>query len=119
MIERSVIREAKSHFAETFDDGLKRAHLTCREVDRAALYLVELRVHGHPVGTQRGDTGAALLDQSADADLKELVEVAARDRKELCTFEERAQGVLGKFEHARVEIEPAEVTIDVSMPVAP
>jgi hypothetical protein len=118
VIERPVIREAKSHLAEPCDDGLERAHLTCREIDRAALYLVELRVHGHPVRTQRGDTGAALLDQSPDADLEELVEVATRDGKELRTFEERAGGVLGEFEHARVEVEPAEVAIDVSMAVA-
>src|SRR4029077_7061583 len=63
-------------------------------------------------------TGAALFDQPPDTDLEELVEVAARDGKKLGSLEQGARTVLGELEHASVEIEPAEVAIDVAMPVA-
>jgi hypothetical protein len=117
-VERSVVGEPKADFAKALDDGLERAHLTRREVDRATLDLGQLLLHRHAVRAQRGHTGSALFDQAADANLEELVEVAARDGEELRALEEHARRVLGELEDARVEIEPAEVPIDVSMPVA-
>src|ERR1035441_5032498 len=112
------VREAQSHLAEALDDGLERSHLARGEVDCPALNLRELLVDGHAVGAQRGDTGAALLDQAPDANLKELVKVAARDRQELGPFKQRSRSVLGQLEHPRVEIEPAEMAVDIPMPVA-
>ena len=117
-VERAVVREAESDLTETFHDGPERAHLPGCEVDGATLDLGELLVHGHPVGAQRGNTGSTLLDQAADSDLKELVEVAARDGEELRPLEQRARAVLGELEHAGVEVEPAEVPVDVPMPAA-
>ena len=79
------------------------------DADRAELLdLVEAvgRVAAHP--------GRELLLQAGDADLEELVEVGAEDREELRPFEQRERGVLGEREHARVEVEPGQLAVEVA-----
>src|SRR6185369_10234296 len=41
-----------------------------------------------------------------------LVEIAAEDREKLHPFEQRVRLVLGLFEHARVELQPTQLTVD-------
>ena len=53
------------------------------------------------------------LFEGGDADFEELVEVGADDSEEFETFEERLGRILGFFENALVEFEPAEFTIEV------
>ena len=59
---------------------------------------------------------ATVFDQlfkGSDANLKKFVEVGADDGEEFETFEERLGRILGFFENALVEFEPAEFTIEV------
>ena len=53
------------------------------------------------------------LFEGSDADFEEFVEVGADDSEEFETFEERLGRILGFFENALVEFEPAEFTIEV------
>ena len=50
---------------------------------------------------------------AADADHEELVEVRAEDGEELEPLQQRHGRVLGLFEHAAVELEPAQFAVDV------
>jgi len=52
------------------------------------------------------------LQDTGDADLDELVEVAGGDGEKLDAFEEGVGGVVGFFEDAAVELKPALVAID-------
>jgi hypothetical protein len=55
-----------------------------------------------------------LLEDAGDADLNELVEVAGGDGEELYALEEWVGGVVGLFEDAAIELEPALVATDVT-----
>ena len=46
--------------------------------------------------------------------LEELVDVPAEDREELRPFEEREVGILGEREHAGVEVEPRQLSVEVT-----
>ena len=52
------------------------------------------------------------LQDAGDADLDELVEVAGGDGEELDALEQGIGGVVGFFEDAAVELQPALVAID-------
>jgi hypothetical protein len=52
------------------------------------------------------------LEDSGDADLDELVEVARGDGEKFDALEERVGGVVGFFQNAAVELEPTLVAID-------
>ena len=60
----------------------------------------------------RQHVAEGLLAQAGDADHEELVEVRGEDREELCPLEQRVIGVLGLFEHAGVELQPAQLAVD-------
>ena len=66
-----------------------------------------------PVGRAGDGAGLDLLAQAGDADLEELVEVAGEDRQELDPLEEGVSGVARLVEHARVELEPGELAVEV------
>ena len=66
------------------------------------------------LGRRRADAGLELLLQARHAHLEELVEVGAEDREELRALEQRQRGVLGEREHARVELEPGELAVEVA-----
>ncbi len=74
----------------------------------------ELLLDGHVVGAGAvGDAGLHFLLQAADADHEELVEVGLEDGQELEAFQERHGRVLGLFEDAPVELQPAQLAVDV------
>ena len=54
------------------------------------------------------------LHDTGDANLDELIEVAGRDGKKFDALEQGVGGVVGFFEDAAVELEPALVAIDES-----
>ena len=56
--------------------------------------------------------GVDLLPQAGDANLEELVQVAAEDREEPGTLESRPPGVLGAREDARVVVERRELAVE-------
>ena len=60
-----------------------------------------------------GDAGLHLLLQAADADHEELVEVGAEDGQELEPLQQRHLRVLGLLQHAAVELQPAQLAVDV------
>ena len=68
----------------------------------------------HPVGPGADrDAGLHLLLQAADADHEELVEVRAEDGEELEPFQQRHGRVLRLFQDAAVELQPAQLAVDV------
>jgi len=73
----------------------------------------ELLVGGRAVGGKDGDASGELLLDAGDADHKELVKVGGEDREELDAFEERMAGIEGFLEDAEVELEPAELAVDI------
>ncbi len=89
--------------------------LARRDVDGTSADLAELLVDGHAVRAQRRDTCPPLLDEAADPDLEELIEVGAGDGEEFRTLQQNPRRVLGELEHTRVVVEPAEMTVDVAM----
>ncbi len=52
------------------------------------------------------------LEDTGDANLDELIEVAGGDSEEFDALEERVGSVVGLFEDAAVELKPALVAID-------
>src|ERR1700694_5323324 len=72
----------------------------------------ELLARCHAVWGALGYAQHHLLLEAADANLEELVEVAAEDGKKLGAFQQRRGRVLGERQDAVVEVEPAELAID-------
>ena len=66
------------------------------------------------VGCVAAHAGRKLLLQAGYPDLEELVEVRAEDREELRPLEQGQRRVLGEREHARVEVEPGELAVEVA-----
>ncbi len=62
-----------------------------------------------------GDPGVDAALQPGDPDHEELVEVGREDRQEVRALEQRLRAVLAEFEHALVEPEPAELTVEVAV----
>ena len=56
-----------------------------------------------------------LVVQAGHADHDELVEVRGDDRAELHPLEQRDARVLGELEHARVELQPRELAVEVEL----
>ena len=84
------------------------------EVVGAAGDLDELGQRAHAVGRRvlRLEVLVELGLQAGDADLEELVEVRRADRQEPEPLEQRVGGVARLFEHALVEVEPAQLAVD-------
>ena len=80
---------------------------------RARAHGLELLARGVAVGRHVLDAGAEAPHRRGHADHEELVEVGAGDGEELHPLEERLAGVLRLGEHALVELEPAELAVDV------
>ncbi len=53
--------------------------------------------------------------QSRDTDHVELVEVGGEDREELRALQQRQRRVGREREHARVEVEPAQLAVEVAV----
>ena len=58
--------------------------------------------------------GLGLLHQARDADLEELVHVAGEDGQELDPLQERVAPIARLEEHAAVELEGAQLAVDVA-----
>ncbi len=63
-------------------------------------------------GGAGGDAGGDAALEAGDPDHEELVEVRGEDREEVRPFEEGGRGVLGEFEDALVEREPAALPVE-------
>ena len=74
---------------------------------------LELLAGRHAVGT-RGATRSGLIQQPGDAYLEKLVEILADYGQILDALEEGERGVFSESEHPGLEIEQAELTIQIS-----
>ena len=74
---------------------------------------VELLLRAHSVGRQHLAVGAELAQQRGHADHEELVEVGRDDREELDPLEQRVTLVLGLQQDPLVELQPAQLAVDV------
>ena len=71
---------------------------------------------GRAAVLQRGlDAGLDLVVQAGDPHHEELVEVRRHDRAELHALQQGDVVVLGQLEHARVEVEPRELAVEVQL----
>ena len=77
--------------------------------------VLEHAVGPHAVRADRRRPRFDLGVQAGDADLEELVEVAADDAQELQALEQRIARVLGLREHAARERELAELAVEIEM----
>ena len=57
--------------------------------------------------------GCDLLLQAADADHEELVEVGLEDGQELEPFQQRHARILGLFQNAAIELQPAQLAVEI------
>jgi hypothetical protein len=73
----------------------------------------ELLGCGAPVRGALAAGGGDLVQQPRDADLEELVEVRGEDGQELGALQQRVALVASLVEHARVEVEPRELAVQV------
>ncbi|MGC3991268.1 MAG: hypothetical protein QM796_16625 [Chthoniobacteraceae bacterium] len=53
----------------------------------------------------------SLLD-TRDADFKKFVEIRTEDAQKLHALDERLGGILGLFEHAAIEFQPAQLAVE-------
>ena len=53
-----------------------------------------------------------LLEQATHANLKEFIEIAGGDGKELHSLQDGIVGILGLFQHAPVELQPRLFAVD-------
>ena len=68
---------------------------------------------GHAVGGRGGHAGGDLVLQPRNPDHEELVQVGAEDGQELDAFEQRMPAIVRLFQHAAVELEPAQLAVEV------
>jgi uncharacterized protein YifE (UPF0438 family) len=89
----------------------------CGQVGEHALcaraHRLELLLGVVPVRSDVLDPLAQLLERGRHANHEELVEVCRRDREKLHTLEQRMCGIAALRQHAPVEFQPAQFTIDV------
>ena len=78
-----------------------------------AAHRLQLRRHVEPVRRMILDALAELPQRRRQADHEELVEVGAGDAEELDPLEQRVRPVGGLGQHAAVELEPAQLAVDV------
>ncbi len=86
-------------------------HLRGDQLLRAFPDRVDLLPRAHAVRRRARHTGAQLLVQPRDANLEELVQIAAEDREKPSTLERRPTGLPSAREHPRVVIERRELAI--------
>ena len=116
LVEVRPLLDAHSGLGEQRADPLgEHAVLPCGERPHALADRIELLARRHPARARDPDARADLLLEAGDADLEELVEVAVEDREELHALHQRVFRVLRKGEHARVELEPGELAVDVAL----
>ncbi len=83
------------------------------ELVRGAAYRrLSICAASRPSGPRRDAPSFDLLLQAGDADLEELVQVAADDAQEPQPLEQRHRRVLGLRQHAPVELEQAELAVE-------
>src|SRR5438477_10728826 len=83
IVERAVLGEPQPDRIECCENVGERARLASGELDRLFSDGRELLVDGHPIRAEPGKARPLLLDEATDADLEELVEVAAEDGQKL------------------------------------
>jgi len=94
---------------------IEQAVLRCDQLVRFLRHLPEQMIGGHALRSDRGRTGLDLGLQARNADLEELVEVAADDAQESQPFEQRRCGVFRLRQHAPVERELTQLAIQVEL----
>ncbi len=72
-------------------------------------------LRGAPDVRRDGEAGGDAALEAGDPDHEELVEVAGEDRKEVGALQDRQQRILRQLEHALVEREPAQLSVEVAV----
>ena len=75
----------------------------------------ELLGRREAVGRFDRDPGAQLALEAGDADHEELIEIVGRNREEPHPLQQGVGLVRGLFEHAAVEVEPGQLTVDETL----
>ena len=76
---------------------------------------LELLADRQPVGGADGESGLLPALEPGDAHHVELVEVAGEDRQELDALEQRQRLVLRELQHACVEVQPGQLSVQESV----
>ena len=75
----------------------------------------QLFARRQPVGGAHRQAHLVAAFQSRDPDHVELVEVGRENGEELRAFQQWKRGVGGQRQHAGVEVQPAELAIEVTL----
>ncbi len=86
--------------------------VAAHQVPRLAPDRLEDLARHHPAGRRHGDAGSEASLEAGHPHHEELVEVAGEDRHEPGAFEQRKIPVRGQLEHARVEVQPGQLTVE-------
>ena len=86
--------------------AIERLRVAFHQLVDPVAYRMELVSRRQPVRRSTPHAGGDLLAQARDADLEELVEIAAEDGEECGALDGRARIVFGEREDTLVEVEP-------------
>ena len=78
----------------------------------------QLLGRGHTVGRRFQRSGQELVAEAGHPDHEELVQVGGEDGQELDSFEQGAVLVESFFKDAQIELEPAQLAVDVQLRAA-
>ena len=119
LLELGAAQEANVLRLKTRDEDLvEHAILFIDERVRRDRDSAQLLRACHAVGGTLGRAEGLLLDESGDANLEELVEIRGGDAQERQALEQRDGFVLCLFEHAPIEFEQGQLSIDVELRAA-
>ena len=96
---------------------LPQPRLLLRELEDTVPDSRECLLRREAVGRANREARLRLAQQPRDPNLEELVEVRGEDRAELHALEQRERFVRGQLEHARVEVEERDLSIEKSLDV--
>ncbi len=107
------VQEHDPLVGELAPEAVPRGSLLVEHFVGDAAHLVQLRRHVEPVRRMILDALAELPHRCRQPDHEELVEIGAGDAEELDPLEQRMRGVGDLGQDAAVELEPAQLAVDV------
>lgn len=89
--------------------------LSCCENATPLRYREQLFRNGESGGITNHRVSLVLQLQAADPHHHEFIEIGTRDREKLGSFQQRQRRIRGLVEHALIEFQPAQLTINESV----
>src|SRR5262245_46970373 len=112
-VKAAVRDDSHVRLVQTRQDLFEQAaHLHFEQRAQAFRDKPQLRRRRKPVGREQQRIGVELFLQARNADHKKLIEVGRKDREKFQPFEQRLRRVERLVEHAAVELNPTEFSVE-------